>query len=262
MVRQYIQCSPLMIVCIAAPEDAAFLGQWEQHLQPLEQAGLISLWSERHLVPGSSRQQEIRQHLEDAGLILLLLSADFFASPDCMAALEHAMKRAYEHAARVIPVLLRPVAWQESPLVELSSWPPNGLPITQWTNQDAAWHACIQSLRRLLGRRVSEVLSSQHPRQHADRDRERMLRRLRRLYKELLDQSLHGLAWMELGLAAKPEAVNTMANLLFRFPQGDEHLLAPGHESSMPMNRLQRNCSSWGLQGPENRPCSSIWRSS
>lgn len=63
---------------------------------------------------------------------------------------------------------------------------------------------------------------------HADPDRERMLRRLRLSYKELLDQSLHGIAWVELGLSTQPEAVSNVTNLLFRLPQGGERLLAPG----------------------------------
>jgi serine/threonine protein kinase len=63
---------------------------------------------------------------------------------------------------------------------------------------------------------------------HTDPDWERMLRRLRRSYKELLDQSLHGIAWVELGLSTQPEAVSNATNLLFRLPQGGERLLAPG----------------------------------
>ncbi|HEY5003102.1 MAG TPA: serine/threonine-protein kinase, partial [Ktedonobacteraceae bacterium] len=63
---------------------------------------------------------------------------------------------------------------------------------------------------------------------HADPDWERMLRRLRRSYKELLDQSLHGIAWVELALSTQPEAVSNATNLLFRLPQGGERLLAPG----------------------------------
>jgi serine/threonine protein kinase len=65
-------------------------------------------------------------------------------------------------------------------------------------------------------------------RKHADPDWERMLRRLRRSYKELLDQSLHDISWVELGLSTKPEEVSNVTNLLFRLPQGGERLLAPG----------------------------------
>jgi hypothetical protein len=42
--------SPTSIFCVAAPSDAALLAQWETHLLPLEQAGILSVWSERHLL--------------------------------------------------------------------------------------------------------------------------------------------------------------------------------------------------------------------
>jgi hypothetical protein len=169
LMQQQAHSSPLPLVCVSAPEDAALLGHWETHLRLLEQAGLISIWSELHLAAGVSREQEYRQHIKDAGLILLLLSADFFASSDCLAMMEQALERANEGIAQVIPLLLRPVAWQASSLRELVSWPSNGMPITQWTNEDMAWDACLQSLRHLLGHRVSEALSPERPQKQTRR---------------------------------------------------------------------------------------------
>jgi hypothetical protein len=48
--------------------------------------------------------------------------------------------------------------------------------------------------------------------------------------KELLDQSPHDIAWMELGFAHRPDLVSnvTNANLLFRLSQGRERLLTTG----------------------------------
>lgn len=80
----------------------------------------------------------------------------------------------------------------------------------------------------LPSRQESEIRSPLHPTTHTDPDWERMLRRLKRSYKELLDQSLRGIVWMELGLSTRPDMVSNVTNLLFRLPQGGEHLLAPG----------------------------------
>ncbi len=48
------------------------------------------------------------------------------------------------------------------------------------------------------------------------RNRERMLRRLQRIYQQLTDQSLQEIAWLGLGLADKPDAVQNTVNLLLR----------------------------------------------
>ena len=59
-------------------------------------------------------------------------------------------------------------------------------------------------------------------------NRERMLRRLRRSYRELLTQSLQGIAWMELGLTERPDAVQNTTNLTLRIAPQEEQLLPPG----------------------------------
>jgi hypothetical protein len=187
LIQQQIRSSLLSLVCVAAPEDAPLLDHWETHLRPLEQAGLISVWSPLHLVAGVAREQEMRQQLERTHLILLLLSADFFTSPNCLMMMEQALARSRTGTVRVIPLLLRPVAWQESSLSKLAPWPPNGKPITLWSNQEEGWETCVVELRRLLGRRVSLARSPDSSQKQTDPDWSRMLGRLQRSYKGLLD---------------------------------------------------------------------------
>ena len=55
-----------------------------------------------------------------------------------------------------------------------------------------------------------------------------MLHRLRYSYRELLAQSLQGAAWLELGLAHKPDAVWNATTLLLRQSSQPDRLLPPG----------------------------------
>jgi hypothetical protein len=55
--QQYAHTSPLALVSVAAAEDTELLTQWENHLQLLEQASLISFWSPQHLAAGVDRVQ-------------------------------------------------------------------------------------------------------------------------------------------------------------------------------------------------------------
>jgi serine/threonine protein kinase len=59
-------------------------------------------------------------------------------------------------------------------------------------------------------------------------NRLRMLRRLRHSYSELMSQSLQGAAWLDLGIAFKPDAVQNAAHLLFHLPHRAEQELPPG----------------------------------
>jgi MFS family permease len=81
--------------------------------------------------------------------------------------------------------------------------------------------ALIGAVSRWSPQHTASLLPTQQNRMH-------MLRRLRRSYDEVLDQSLQGAAWIELGLAYQPDAVQNAATLLLRLPHRAEQSLPPG----------------------------------
>src|SRR5438067_9039767 len=100
--------TPVEIFCSYAHADERWLRKLETHLSLLKRQGLISLWYDRLIAPGTDWAKDIDMRLETASVILLLVSADFFAS-DYSYGIE--MKRALERQetdqARVIPILVR-----------------------------------------------------------------------------------------------------------------------------------------------------------
>jgi serine/threonine protein kinase/DNA polymerase III delta prime subunit len=198
------------VMSVCAPADWQYLEQWEAQLHLLEQAGVLTLWSERHLLAGASRQQLISEHLNRADLIILLLSADFFSSEDCITLMKWALQRQQNSAVRVVPLLLRPVEWQASPLAPLQCMPSNQLPITAWPNRDMAFNACVRDLRHLLGLPMTSTQLSRHaPASSAQNHNRRiLLRKVRSFWVTgMLEHSLHGAAVIALGLREQPEAV-------------------------------------------------------
>lgn len=89
---------------------------------------------------GAEWEREIKEHLDTAQIILLLISPSFLASDFCSGV---EMKRALERhecgEAYVIPLILYPALWQYSPIAKLQVLPLNGEPISQWRSRDAAW---------------------------------------------------------------------------------------------------------------------------
>src|SRR5262249_22997505 len=61
-----------------------------------------------------------------------------------------------------------------------------------------------------------------------EQNRKRMLQRLHRTYEELFAQSLHGVTYVELGLADKPDAVQSAVTLLFQSSTRPKQILPPG----------------------------------
>jgi hypothetical protein len=68
MKRVFISCSH---------HDVAFRDALVNHLIVLRNAGLITYWHDGELAPGSDRRASIDGQLENAEIIVLLISADF-----------------------------------------------------------------------------------------------------------------------------------------------------------------------------------------
>jgi hypothetical protein len=150
--RRSTQALPPAFFSIASPVDAdqELLAQWETHLLPLQQAGRITFWSERHLKVGGNLDQERLTYFNQADVIILLISPDFFDTPSCFTLMEQALERRKNNEITVIPLLLRSAFWQTLPLGILDPLPANGIPVTQWTNLDEALHTCGQEVCSLL----------------------------------------------------------------------------------------------------------------
>src|SRR5581483_11529433 len=142
---------PISLMCVAAPADEVLLSQWETHLLPLQQAGLLIFWSEQQMIAGSDRMAELVRHLDQADGVILLLSADFFADTTCLTLMREALVRKAANGTRLIPLLVRPVAWQESELGTFVALPTNGVAIMTWEYPDEGWRQAVLGLERLLG---------------------------------------------------------------------------------------------------------------
>jgi len=131
---------PIEVFFSYAPEDRELRDQLITHLALLARDGIIQGFHDEEIRPGEDWQTAVESHLDRAGVILLLISADYTASDACF---EFQMKRALarhdQGEAIVIPVLLRPCAWEKAPFARLHMLPSNKVPVTRWANRDEAF---------------------------------------------------------------------------------------------------------------------------
>lgn len=137
----------LMVSCSSAETDLKLLGELETHLRPLELDGLLQLSHRRRVGPGEDVAQRQAEALEAAHLILLLISSDYRNDDACVDESRRALARRDAGEVRVIPVLLRPCDWKHGPLAGLKPLPGNELPVSSWTDRDAAWENVARSVR-------------------------------------------------------------------------------------------------------------------
>ena len=143
-----------------AHEDEALRNKINVHLASLRRQGSICEWHDREILPGSLWAQEIDSHLKTARIILLLVSPDFMASDYCYGVeVREAMRRHVAGEAIVIPIILRPCAWEQAPFGQLQALPKNAKPVTLWANRDAAF----LDIAKGIGKTIAELQGNTPP---------------------------------------------------------------------------------------------------
>lgn len=131
--------------------DERLRDQLEVHLAMLKRDGLIETWHDRRIVAGSNLDETISEQLEQADVILLLVSADFIASDYCYSnEMGRALERQNSGEARVIPVILRACDWHGAPFGKLLAAPTDARPVTSWPNQDEAFTDVAKAIRKAI----------------------------------------------------------------------------------------------------------------
>jgi hypothetical protein len=124
----------------------------EVHLAMLKRQGVIDAWHDRRIAAGDEWDHVIKENLETADIILLLVSPYFLASGYCYdIEVKRALERHEEGSARVIPVIVDPCDWKNAPFAKLATLPKDGKPISKHPNQHDAFLEIVQAIRSVAG---------------------------------------------------------------------------------------------------------------
>lgn len=134
----------LKVFCSYSHKDEFLRKELENHLSVFTHQGKISIWHDGKIMPGEVWDRQIKDNLNTADIILLLVSSDFMASLYCWEVeVTKAIERHNRGDACVIPIILRSVVWKSAPFACIQGLPKdvqnNILPVKLWTDQDAAF---------------------------------------------------------------------------------------------------------------------------
>jgi TIR domain-containing protein len=146
---------PIEIFYSYSHKDEELRDRLETHLSLLKRNGVIQGWHDRRISAGAEWGGSINEHLESAGIILLLVSADFLASDYCYdVEMKRAMERHTQGTARVIPIILRKCDWQDAPFGKLQALPKDGKAIKTWSDIDDAFTDVATGLKRAIAEMI------------------------------------------------------------------------------------------------------------
>src|SRR5947209_12052879 len=144
-----------IFICYAR-EDEELLKKLKAHLKPLQRQGLIDVWHDRDISAGTEWEHEINRHLNEAEIILLMVSPNFMDSDYCYGIeMKRAIERHERGEAQVIPIILRHVYWQVDPISKLQALPRDAIPVisSRWHTQDEAFFDVTEGIQKVkIGR--------------------------------------------------------------------------------------------------------------
>ena len=139
--------------------DEEFKNKLDIYFAPLKRNNKVETWNDRKIVPGTLFDDEIKRHLNEDEIIILLISADFINSDYCYEIeMTKALERMRNSDAIVIPIILRPCLWQETPLKDIQALPKDGTPISKYTDADDAYLEIVKSIPQSVKLILSECL--------------------------------------------------------------------------------------------------------
>ncbi len=143
------QTPPTRLLCSYSHKDEILRDELQAQLTIMQRQGVIDIWHDRKISAGTEWENQISENLENADVILLLISADFLASDYCY---DKEMKRAMERhdagEAVVIPVILRDCDWHDADFGKLQGLPKDGKAVTLWPDRDTAWRNVAEGIKK------------------------------------------------------------------------------------------------------------------
>ena len=133
-----------------APEDEELRKELAKQLKVMQRLNIISSWYEDDITAGGLKDEAIKQ-LNQASIILLLISTDFINSDYTYEEMELALKRHDAGMARVIPIIMRStLGWEQTQLGKLMAIPRNGKPVANWKPRDEGFYEVAKEIRRVV----------------------------------------------------------------------------------------------------------------
>lgn len=129
-------------------EDESYKDKLEKHLTILKRNNLVETWHDRKIKPGEEWDKKIKDELENAQIILLLISVDFLSSNYCYdIEIKRAVERHEKGEAILIPIMLRKCDWSETSFSKIQVLPKNAKPVKNFEDEDEAFFSIVEGIK-------------------------------------------------------------------------------------------------------------------
>ena len=155
--------TPVQLVYSYSHQDEHHRQSMEKSLSLLERENLLLQWSDHKILPGVGISAKFLKEIQQADIVVFLLSPDFIASNACMNEWKLASDLVSQGQRLFrVPVIVRDCAWKD--LLgedDIKALPKDAIPVSQRDNQDATWLEVYEGIKSV----VKEVLATFSPKE-------------------------------------------------------------------------------------------------
>ncbi len=124
---------------------------FHKHLALLKRDGILTTWADQQILAGGKVDKNISSALATADIFIALLSPDYIASNYCYETeFNKALEMQHDGNLIIVPVIIEPCDWLNTPFKDFKALPKDGKPISDWENIHTAFLDVIQNIRRLI----------------------------------------------------------------------------------------------------------------
>jgi internalin A len=159
--RDELEQLPVKAFISYSRKDIDYIDTLDAALSPLKRLKKLELWYDRAIDAGSDWEKEIFQQLDEAHIVLCLVSQDFINSDFCyLREFQAVLKQHHKGEKIVVPIQVRKCYWDDLELAKIQGIP--GKWITSQANPDETWTEVAKSLDPIIDKVKQKISESKY----------------------------------------------------------------------------------------------------
>ena len=145
---------PVRLFFSYSHKDQRYKEAMEKSLALLERSRLLKHWSDHSILPGEQISPKIKKEMDNADIIVFLLSQDFIASDECMKEWDYA-KRLFNQGELLfrVPIILSECAWKD--LLDdddVKALPTDGRAVAAFADDSEPWNEVYEGIKTIINK--------------------------------------------------------------------------------------------------------------
>ncbi|MFM9948836.1 MAG: toll/interleukin-1 receptor domain-containing protein [Saprospiraceae bacterium] len=155
--------TPVKLFYLYSEKDTKYLEQLVSHFSPLRKKNIIEDWYESEMAAGEEFQTVIFEKLNNAHIVLFLVSADFISSKYCQdGEVLFSLEKEKEGKCKIILIILRACLWEETNFSHFQALPNDKKPIASLSEIkiDEIFEEIVKDLKEIIYNIYQEINTS------------------------------------------------------------------------------------------------------